>query len=213
MLTTLSSAMSTPSSMVGEQKSTGSLAARNSSSRSHAGLVGDLGGVLAGVEALGLQGDGAVEAHEELVGLAAPLGRVRDADGVVEGLGAVARHPAQGGGRDLVALDLALRIDRRDDAGGAQGLQQVLDDLLLVVELEIVGPVIEGARAPEVLAEAAAGGDVDESLVVVARPARAGRRSRSAPCARCRRWPRGRAGAGCCAGAGAPGRGRRGSRP
>jgi hypothetical protein len=87
------------------------------------GLVGNLSGVLARVEALGLEGDGAVEGLEELIGLSAPLGCVRDADGIMERLGAVARHPAQGGGRNLIPLDLSLRIDRRDDAGGAQDLQ------------------------------------------------------------------------------------------
>ena len=53
--TTLSSAMSTPSSIVGEQNRTGSAPSRNSSSRSVRSVVGHLGGVLPGLEPLAVR--------------------------------------------------------------------------------------------------------------------------------------------------------------
>ena len=97
--------MSTPSSIVGEQNSTGSVAVRKRSSRSSRSSGRHLGGVLARFDALRAARLVAVEVDEELVRAPAVGRRARHADRVVRGRRPVAGEPAQLRGGDLVAGD------------------------------------------------------------------------------------------------------------
>ena len=82
--------MSTPSSIVGEQYSTGRLGEAEAALALLALVVGHLGGVLAGLQALAVGGDRLVEVDEELVRRAA-AGRRRGARG--SGRGPACRRP------------------------------------------------------------------------------------------------------------------------
>ena len=95
--------MSTPSSIVGEQYSTGSAALLNSFSRSSPVRRRDLGGVLLGAQPGQGGGDALVEVAEERVDPRAFLVVQRASDAVLGAGQAVAEVPADHGGPQPVA--------------------------------------------------------------------------------------------------------------
>jgi hypothetical protein len=134
-------------------------------------LVGaDLGRVLVGMQHVQVASVGAVEVDKEGIGAQTLVGRLRHADGVVRGGFTVTAVPDHllgleliGGGAAAATTDLDLmQRSLGEDA------EHLLDDGGGVDE----GELAEGAEdigATEVLAEAAARGDIDEPAAVGAR--------------------------------------------
>ena len=169
-LTTLSEAMSTPSSIVGEQNSSGSWPVRNSCLALLTHLGGNLGGVLAGLDPLAAVDDRPVQLDEERVGAPAVARRLRHADRVVERLVAVTGQPAQLRGLQPVAGHRSLGRARRRDLDKpvqAKRFEQAGDDPLGVLQRQPIVLGGERAAAAEVETEAAPRRDVDRAAVVV----------------------------------------------
>src|SRR6266487_6314354 len=134
----------------------------------HAQVTGHLCGMFARLQTLQTGGGGPVEFNEEGVGAVSFARLLRDADGVVESLGAIAGHPDHSRGGQLVAwlvlifarLDYAL-----DQPGVFQAFQELLDDRVGIVQAQLFA---KSGSAPEILAEAPARREVDIAAIVVA---------------------------------------------
>ena len=170
--------MSTPSSMVGEQKRIGRLPVRKRALPLLAVLVGHLGRVLSCLESDELVAGGSVEVDEEGIRATATLGLVGNADRVVERPGRVAGLPTHGGGNDLVARHVVFAawlghpVDKTSDA---EILKDLLDDMPGMLHGETTVCAGLGELAPEVLSVAATGRHVGLAQVVVLAP-RSGKR-------------------------------------
>ena len=130
--------MSTPSSIVGEQYSTGSSRSPEPVLAVEAQVVGHLRGVLAGLDAEEVLADRAVQVDEEAVGLDAFVGQVRHANVVVVRAGAVGDLPPHRRRRQLEAgVAVVVGADDLDEAVERETVEELLDDLGRVVEREL----------------------------------------------------------------------------
>ena len=127
MLTTFSSAISTPSSIVGEQNRIGSFPVAELVFALLALLGRHLRGVLARLESLTVGRDVPVEVDEERVRAAAVVGWLRHSDRVVEPARTVAGVPAHRARLDLITRApavLGLLVYLLDQPGDAQRFEQ-----------------------------------------------------------------------------------------
>ena len=132
--------MSTPSSIVGEQYSTGSLASRNVMFPLDAFLGRHLGSVLAGRQTRAVWPRYWIEIDEERVGPAA-TGRPREARGWDRGRHGVPSpaSPGQGGRGKLIAWHIVGRSSRHDylqRCRPRRGVKQLADDRLAIVSFK-----------------------------------------------------------------------------
>ena len=124
--------MSTPSSIVGEQKSSGRSPLRNRSSRSSRSSRVDLGGVLARFEHALQIHEAAVALDEVAVDLGRDLAGLQQARAIDRANLAIGRQPAQGVGVELVArvVAVARAAHLLDDAVALQREEQEADRLI-----------------------------------------------------------------------------------
>ena len=126
--------------------------------------------MLAGLQPLKRGCDVAVEVHEEGVGAPSHHGHARHSDRVVEGARTFSPDPEQGRCGELVAwhvISAAGRNDSLDQSADLQGVQEVEDDPLPVVQSQTPQRFGEGAATAQVLPEPAACRQINIAPIVI----------------------------------------------